>query len=101
MKTSVALLTLSLFYLCVAEVQQPDDQAGEISNSKNSNTESACVCAGNVTESQQNNCQLVVILRELEAKLRSTEKQLDDLRREVRGKNILNIRKNIHTFQVD
>lgn len=101
MKTSVALLTLSLFYLCVAEVQQPDDQAGEINNSKNSNTESACVYAGNVTESQKNNCQLVVILRELEAKLRSTEKQLDDLRREVRGKNILNIHKSIHTFQVD
>ncbi len=40
--------------------------------------------------SQENYGQVFAILRELEAKLRNTEKQLEDLRGEVQGKNIHN-----------
>ena len=85
MKTSLVVLIPSLFYLCVAEVQQLDQRAEE---DNGTNVEQASVCGGDVTGSQ-NYWQLVVILRELEAKLQNTEKQLEDLRGEVRGKNIL------------
>ena len=85
MKISVAVLTLSLFYLSVAEVQQLDQRAEE---DNGTDVEQASVCGGDVTGSRTNG-QLVVILRELEAKLRNTEKQLEDLRGEVRGKNTL------------
>ncbi|KAM8728485.1 cerebellin-4-like [Acanthopagrus schlegelii] len=84
MKISVAVLTLSLFYLSVAEVQQLDQRAEE---DDGTNVEQASVCGGDVTGSKTNG-QLVVILRELEAKLRNTEKQLADLRGEVRGNRV-------------
>lgn len=87
MKTLVALLTLSLFHLCVADVEPLEDQALEFNTSKNSNTVSA---AADMTKSQQINHQFFIILRKLEAKLRSTEAQLETLRREIQGKNILN-----------
>ncbi|XP_036939948.1 complement C1q-like protein 2 isoform X1 [Acanthopagrus latus] len=84
MKISVAVLTLSLFYLSVAEVQQLDQRAEE---DNGTDVEQASVCGGDVTGSRTNS-QLVVILRELEAKLRNTEKQLEDLRGEVRGNRV-------------
>ncbi|XP_036939950.1 complement C1q-like protein 2 isoform X2 [Acanthopagrus latus] len=76
MKISVAVLTLSLFYLSVAEVQQLDQRAEE---DNGTDVEQASVCGGDVTGSQKNYCQLVVTLREQEARLRNTEKQLEDL----------------------
>lgn len=87
MKTLVALLTLSLFHLCVADVERLEDQAGEFNTSNNSDTLSA---ATDMTRSQQTNNHFFIILRKLEAKLRSTEARLETLRREIRGKNILN-----------
>ena len=85
MKTLLVVLIPSLFYLCVAEVQQLDQQAEE---DDGTNVEQASVCCHDVTGSQ-NYWHLVVILRDLEAKLRNTEKQLEELRGEVRGKNVL------------
>uniref|UniRef100_A0A671Y0Q8 Complement C1q-like protein 2 n=1 Tax=Sparus aurata TaxID=8175 RepID=A0A671Y0Q8_SPAAU len=84
MKTSLVVLIPSLFYLGVAEVQQLDQPAEE---DNGTNIKQASVCCGDVTESQKY-CQLLVILRELEAKLRNTEKQLEDLRGEVRGNRV-------------
>ena len=84
MKTSVAVLTLSLFYICMADHRAESGNSAQIPN-----MDPACVCAGDVAGSQKNNCHLVVTLRDLEARLRNTEKQLEDLRGEVRGKNIL------------
>ncbi|XP_030259455.1 complement C1q-like protein 2 [Sparus aurata] len=84
MKTSLVVLIPSLFYLCVAEVQQPDQRAEE---DNGTNVERASVCGGDVAGSQ-NYWQLVVILRELEAKLQNTEKQLEELRGEVRGNRV-------------
>lgn len=88
MKTSVAVLTLSLFYLSVAEVQQLDHRAGEGNGTKINNIKPTCPFAGDITGSQKSYCQLFVNLKELEAKLKNTEKQLEDLRGEVQGKNI-------------
>ncbi|KAL7386832.1 hypothetical protein ABVT39_014437 [Epinephelus coioides] len=85
MKTSVAVLTLFLLYLRAAEVQQLDHQTGQGNTLKISTIEPACLCAGDVTGSQANYCQLVVMLRELEAKLKNTEKHLEDLRGEVQA----------------
>lgn len=89
MKTSVALLTFSLFYLCVAEVQQQDNQAGECKGTKIRNVEIAFACADDTTESQVSNCQPALILRELEAKPKNTEEQFEDVRGEVKCKTIL------------
>lgn len=88
MKT-LMVLTLSVFCLSVtaaqqkhvAEVQQQKHQAGEDKNG--ASVERGSACAAN----QQNCCQLV-FLRELEDKVRNTEKQLEDLRREVRGTRV-------------
>ncbi|XP_039670815.1 complement C1q-like protein 2 isoform X1 [Perca fluviatilis] len=88
MKTSVAVLTLSLFYLSVAEVQQLDDQAEQGSSIEIPNVERTCPCAGDITGSQINHWHLFDILRDLEAKLKNTEKQLEDLKREVRGNSV-------------
>ncbi|XP_044075231.1 complement C1q-like protein 4 [Siniperca chuatsi] len=87
MKTSVALLTLSLFYLSVAEVQQLDHRAAE-GKREIPEIKPSCPCAGDITGSQENYCQLFVILRELETKLKNTEKQLEDLRGEVQGNQV-------------
>ncbi|KAM6920614.1 cerebellin-1-like [Lycodopsis pacificus] len=88
MKTSVAVLTLSLFYLSGAEVQRLDHRAGESNSTASPNIESSGICSCDLTGSQKNCCQLVVILRELESKLKNTEKQVEDLRREVQGKRV-------------
>ncbi|XP_010794040.1 complement C1q-like protein 4 [Notothenia coriiceps] len=71
-----------------AEVQQLDDQEGGSSASGTPNIESARDCAGDIIGSQNNCCQFFVILRQLEAKLKNTEKQLEDLRGEVRGQRV-------------
>uniref|UniRef100_A0A3Q4BTU4 C1q domain-containing protein n=1 Tax=Mola mola TaxID=94237 RepID=A0A3Q4BTU4_MOLML len=44
--------------------------------------------AGEEKEIYNDNCQLYPIIRELEAQLKNTEKQLDDLRAEVRGNQV-------------
>ncbi|XP_068557594.1 cerebellin-1-like [Cebidichthys violaceus] len=88
MKTSVAVLTLSFFYLSVAEVQRLDHRAGESNSTESPNIEPSGICSCDMTGSQKNSCQLVVILRELESKLKNTEKQLEDLRKEVQGKRV-------------
>ncbi|XP_031136844.2 complement C1q-like protein 4 [Sander lucioperca] len=88
MKTSVAVLTLSLFYLSVAEVQQLEYQAEQGPSIEIPNVERACPCADDVTGSQKNRCHLFDILRDLEAKLKNTEKQLEELKREVRGNGV-------------
>ncbi|XP_033506755.2 complement C1q-like protein 2 [Epinephelus lanceolatus] len=85
MKTSVAVLTLSLLYLGMAEVQQLDHRAEEGNSTEIPTIKPACLCAGDITGSQKNSCQLVVMLRELEAKLKNTEKHLEDLRGEVQA----------------
>lgn len=85
MKTSVAVLGLSFFYLCVAEVQQLDQQGEEENSTVSNSIEPACTADCDKTGSQESNFQL---LGDLEAKLKNAEKQLDDLRRTVQGKNI-------------
>lgn len=87
MKTSVAVLGLSLFYLSVAEVLQLDQQAEDMNKTESASIQPACPCAGDMTESQKNYNQLVWTLRELEAKLQNTEKQLQNLRIEAQGKS--------------
>ncbi|XP_033993965.1 complement C1q-like protein 4 [Trematomus bernacchii] len=88
METFVAVFILSLFYLSAAEVQQLDDREGGSNASGTPNIESARHCAGDIIWSQNNCCQFFVILRQLEAKLKNTEKQLEDLRGEVRGQRV-------------
>ena len=79
-----------LFYLSVAEDLQLDQGEGEDNSTTILNFEPTCACADDTTGSQQGNSfQFFVVLRELEAKLKNTEKQLEDLRQEVRGTNIL------------
>ena len=90
----MVVLTLSLFYLSVAEVQQLDHRAVRENSTETPQIKTACACAADIAGSQ-NNYQLAVLLRELEAKLRHTEKQLEDLRGEVKGKNIHNCRLSI------
>ncbi|KAL3054899.1 hypothetical protein OYC64_017762 [Pagothenia borchgrevinki] len=84
METFVAVFILSLFYLSAAEVQQLDDREGGSNASGTPNIESAGHCAGEMIGSQNNYCTFLGILRQLEAKLNNTEKQLEDLRGEVR-----------------
>ncbi|XP_049888903.1 complement C1q-like protein 2 [Epinephelus moara] len=69
----------------MAEVQQRDHRAEEGNSTEIPAIEPACLCAGDVTGVQKNSCQLVVMLRELEAKLKNTEKHLEDLRGEVQA----------------
>ncbi|KAK1878685.1 Caprin-2 [Dissostichus eleginoides] len=88
METFVAVFILSLFYLSAAEVQQLDDREGGSNASGTPNIEPARHCAGDIIGSQNNYCTFLGILRELEAKLKNTEKQLEDLRGEVRGQRV-------------
>lgn len=88
MKITVAALTLSFCYLSVAEVQLVEHQAGEENAAEIHSSEPACFCAGDLTGSQKS---IWVILRDLEAKLENTVKQLEDLRGEVQGKKNKNI----------
>ena len=50
MKISVAVLTLSLCYLSVAEVQLVEDRAGEANTPEVRSYEPAILCAGDITE---------------------------------------------------
>ncbi|XP_061587097.1 cerebellin-4-like [Cololabis saira] len=77
MKTSVALLTLSLLQLCVAEIS--NNQAEKANHTEGTSTQAACSCAADTTWNQKSYCQLFDIIKELEAKLKNTEKQLEDL----------------------
>ncbi|XP_070831034.1 complement C1q tumor necrosis factor-related protein 3-like [Chaetodon trifascialis] len=88
MKTSATLLILCLFHFCFAMVQELDHHAGKDNGSEIHKIEPSCACAGDMTGSQENFCPFAVILGELEAKLRNTEKQLEDLRGEVRGNQV-------------
>uniref|UniRef100_UPI0037E75FA4 cerebellin-4-like n=1 Tax=Semicossyphus pulcher TaxID=241346 RepID=UPI0037E75FA4 len=82
MKTSVAVLVLSLFYLSVAKAQKLDHAEEEGNDLQTSNIDPAM--AGNLKD----NIPIFIPLKELEAKIRNTERQLEDLRREVRGNRV-------------
>jgi len=86
MKISVAALIFFFFYLSAAEVQLVEHRAGEenITETLTVSSKPACFCAADI-ESQN---YILVLLRELEAKLQNTEKQLEDLRREVQGDKV-------------
>ncbi|KAL6104488.1 uncharacterized protein ACO6RY_14210 [Pungitius sinensis] len=84
MKTSVAVLTFSLFYLSLAEEHQWDHQAPE----SKSTQIPGIIRSSNITGSKESHSQLFAILRELESKLRNTEKQIEDLRKEVQGNRV-------------
>ncbi|XP_067461805.1 complement C1q-like protein 2 [Thunnus thynnus] len=86
MKITVAALTLSFCYLSVAEVQLVDHRAGEENTTEIPSSEPECFCAADDITGYKKN--FWVILRELEAKLKSTEEQLEDLRGEVQGKRV-------------
>uniref|UniRef100_A0A3Q0R712 Cerebellin 7 n=1 Tax=Amphilophus citrinellus TaxID=61819 RepID=A0A3Q0R712_AMPCI len=89
MKTSLAVLILSLFYLCVAELSQLDGETGEADTTESPIIKPACPCAGDTISD------LVLMLKELEAKLKNTEKQLEEkwenLRSGIPGKDTLNV----------
>ncbi|KAK2822340.1 hypothetical protein Q5P01_022405 [Channa striata] len=82
MKTSGIVLSFSFFYLCVAEVQQLDQK------DENGGIEPACDGGIDQTEDNKRYVQLSSSLRELEAKLKNTEEQLQDLRGSVQGKKV-------------
>ncbi|CAJ1072141.1 complement C1q-like protein 2 [Xyrichtys novacula] len=81
MKTFVALVAVSLLSLIVAEVEQHEHQEEEDNSTQ---------IPDYLTDVQEKNVnvQIFVILRELEDKLRDIERQLVDLRREVRGNQV-------------
>ncbi|XP_071394921.1 cerebellin-4-like [Centroberyx affinis] len=88
MRISVAL---ALCYLSVASEAQDtnqQDQAGE-DMEKRTPDEEQPAGTGHITDKQQT-CQseLITILRELEARLRDSERQLEELRGEVQGKRV-------------
>lgn len=89
MKTLLTVLTVSLFYLCVAEVSQLDGQAGEANPTESPVINSACPCA---EETAGNYIQLALMLKGLEAKLKDTEnqfeKKLANLRSEIQGSRV-------------
>lgn len=82
MKNSVVVVAFSFLCLCTAEVQQLDQQE-EGNSTVGPSLRSACPCAYDIADSV-----LLVTLRQLEAKLQNTEKEIEDLRAEVRGKNM-------------
>uniref|UniRef100_UPI0037E80719 complement C1q-like protein 4 n=1 Tax=Semicossyphus pulcher TaxID=241346 RepID=UPI0037E80719 len=88
MKTSIVALALSLFYLSVAEVQALQQLDQDDNCTKIPDIEPACVCADDPAVSQEKYYQLVIILRELKARQKNTESQLEDLRAEVKGNRV-------------
>ncbi len=86
MKISAALLTFSLFYLSVAEVQQLDEKAGEESSTKIANIKPDSVSSRNTTDSQKSDGQLFAAVKLLEYRLNIVEKELEDLRKEAQGR---------------
>uniref|UniRef100_A0A3P9NBW5 Cerebellin-4-like n=1 Tax=Poecilia reticulata TaxID=8081 RepID=A0A3P9NBW5_POERE len=86
MKISVAALTFFFFYACVAEITaQPtgDRDDGTI--------QSSGVKDCGAAEDQKTNGQLLVILRELETKLRDIQKELGVLKSQFQGKGSENV----------
>ncbi len=75
LKISVALLTFSLLYLGVAEVQQLDHQAGEGSSIKIVDIEPVSVYSGDTAGSQENYCQLAATVKELKDKLKNRRRR--------------------------
>nr|XP_020451266.1 complement C1q-like protein 4 [Monopterus albus] len=65
----------------MAEVQQPDQ------DSKTPVTASLCTCACDTTDTQFN-LQLFLALRKMEIRLEKTEKQLEDMKKEVQGQRV-------------
>ncbi|XP_037315480.2 cerebellin-4-like [Pungitius pungitius] len=102
MKTSVAVLTFSLFYLSLAEEHQRDHNDPE----SKSTQIPGIIRSSNITGSKESPSQLFAILRELESKLRNTEKQIEDLRKEVQGNRVafgaaMGDVRNVGPFNVD
>lgn len=89
MVTAVALLALSLCYLSVAEVQELDPLAGQENVPNIPGSRPNLSGAGDPAESQNNYCDVSTCLIKPEARLQDIEKQLQDLRRSIQGKNIL------------
>ncbi|XP_067384891.1 complement C1q-like protein 2 [Channa argus] len=85
MKTSLTVLSLLFFYLCLAEVQQLDQQEEEGKSTESVGIEQACPCDKIV---DQKYIQVFSIIKELEAKLKNTEEQLEALRVGVQGKKV-------------
>ncbi|XP_074545338.1 complement C1q-like protein 2 [Halichoeres trimaculatus] len=86
MKIPAAALTLFLLSLAeIRSLQLPDQEANctEIPNN-----EPLCVCADGTEGSYERNYPLIAILKELQVKLRKTEKQLEELRAEVKGNQV-------------
>uniref|UniRef100_A0A3B3X3G5 C1q domain-containing protein n=1 Tax=Poecilia mexicana TaxID=48701 RepID=A0A3B3X3G5_9TELE len=88
MKTSVAALTFFFLYLRVAEITA---QPGEVSDTDDGIVQSPggqdCCAA----ESQKNCCQLFVSLREIETKLRNTQREMEVLKSQVQSKSIFGV----------
>ncbi|XP_035489577.2 uncharacterized protein LOC118310602 [Scophthalmus maximus] len=82
MKTSLAVLGLSLFHLCVAELL-PQQQDGDMNSMESPGIEQAGPIAGDVTESPRYSSHLDVSIREAEQQ--NTERQLEELKREDQG----------------
>ncbi|XP_034558780.1 complement C1q-like protein 2 [Notolabrus celidotus] len=86
MKIPVAVLTL---FLCsVAEVQLLQQPVQEVNCTKIPDIDPACVCADDIAGGYEKHYPLIAILKELQDKLSNTEKQLEDLRAEVRGNQV-------------
>ncbi|XP_062260945.1 complement C1q-like protein 2 [Platichthys flesus] len=82
MKTLMVVLGLSLFTLCVAE-DHLDQQAEDTHSIQSPSIDSACHC-----ESQNLNDYILSALKELEAKQRFTEIEIEDLRSELKGNQV-------------
>ncbi|KAM4727992.1 cerebellin-4-like [Anableps anableps] len=86
MKISVTALTFFFFYTCLAKITaQPTEEAGDTDDGIiQSPGGQDCGPA----EGQKNCWQLVAILRELETKLRDTQRALEDLKSQVQGNRV-------------
>lgn len=81
----MALLTFPLLYLCVAEVQQLENQAGVCNNTQVRNINIVLSCAGGTAVSQ-GKCEPILTLNEPKANVKDTEEQSRGLRGEAQGK---------------
>lgn len=88
MKTSVTVLTLCLFSLSVGEVQQLDPHTQLGNNIEIANIIPTSDCAGNATVTQEAFCKLATTVKELQDKVTNIEKELEDLKKEVKGKQV-------------
>lgn len=85
MKTSVALLTFPLFYLCVADVQQLESRAGVCNSTQIRDINIVLSCAGGTAVSQ-GNCEPILTLNE--PKVKDAEEQSRGLRGQAQGKTV-------------